>query len=374
MRADVVVAGLGALGAATARALARRGLTVIGLDSHRPPHGLGSSHGGSRIIRRVYAEGASYVPLVDRAYELWLDLEQETGASLLLPRGGLSLGAEGCGLVDGALTCALERGLDHEVLTVAELRRRFPALRPPRESQAVFDPAAGVLLPERCIEALLATAANAGADLRFGCPMHGWQATAKGVEVDCGGGRVRSRYLVLATGAWLAASRLPVAKELVVERQVQHWFGRRAGAAPCADLPPFVWELSPERTWYGLPDLGEGLKVGFHRGGEATTAATVRRGVEPAEIREVQRLVERYLPPAAGPHLNSQTCLYTNTPDLRFLAGPLPAEPRVWLLGGGSGHAFKFAPALGELLAEGIATHRSPAALAPFQPARLVSG
>lgn len=368
---DVIVAGLGVLGGATARALAQRGLNVVGLDRHRPPHRLGSSHGGSRIIRRIYAEGTLYVPLVERAYELWRELERETGASLLLPRGGLFLGAAGSDLVTGALACAGARGLDHELLSAAELRRRFPALRPPPGLTAVFDPAAGVLRPETCHESLLASAAAAGAELRFDCALERWASLADGVEVACGGRTIRARHLVLATGAWLADAGLAAGVELTVERQVQHWFEQPEGPGAPDEPPPFVWELSADRTWYAVPDLGEGVKVAMHRGGETTTAETVRRRVRPAEVEEVRRLLELYLPHAAGACRASRVCLYTNTPDLRFLAGPLPGEPRIWLVGGGSGHAFKFAPALGELAAEGIAERHIPPALAPFLPARL---
>jgi sarcosine oxidase len=367
---DVVVAGLGVLGAAAADALARRGLSVVGLDRDRPPHQLGSSHGGSRIIRRVYPEGAVYVPLVDRASVLWRQLERRTGARLLLRHGGLTLGDRDGELISAALACARRHDLEHELLTVDTLRRRFPLLVPPHGVVALFDPAGGVLLAERCVEALLGEAAAAGAELRFDCPLLDWQATADGVRLLCDEGEMRARRLVLATGAWLAAAAPVRDRTLVVERQVQHWFEPGDTAAGPEALPPFVWALSPRRTWYGLPDLGAGVKAAIHHGGQTTTAAAVRREVEPAEAAAVHRLLERHLPHVAGSCQRSTVCLYTNTPDLGFLAGPLAAVPNVWLLGGGSGHAFKFAPALGELVAHGLADNRTPAALAPFQPAR----
>ena len=371
---DVVVVGLGALGASAATALAQSGLSVLGVDRHRPPHPHGSSHGGSRIIRRVYSEGASYVPLVDRSYRLWRDLERQTGCQLLLPRGALFLGDQGSEMVDSALACAGECRLDHQLLDAQELSRRFPPLEPPTGTRAVFDPAGGVLLPENCVEALLVAATRAGAELRFGCAVEDWRRADDGVLVDCEGGSVRGRHLVLATGAWLADAARARGMGLAVERQVQHWFEPPAGGCAAAELPPFVWQLTARRTWYGLPDLGQGLKAGIHRGGELTTASDMRHEIEPGEVEDVRRLVERYLPNAAGPCRTSKACMYTNTPDLRFLAGPLPDEPRVWVLGGGSGHAFKFAPALGELVARGLSERKPPAALKPFLPARFTAG
>ena len=370
--AEVVVVGLGALGAAAVASLAERGLEVIGLDRHRPPHELGSSHGGSRIIRRIYSEGSLYVPLVDRAYGEWRDLERRAGERLLLPGGGLFLGARDGAMVREALACARERGLEHELLDAGEIRRRFPHFDPPAGVEAVFDPAAGVLLAERCQEALLARATGAGAELWFDRPMTGWRAGDDGARVEIAGGEVRARSVVLATGGWLADAAAGPEVRLSVERQVQHWFEPHAGAY-VSDLPPFVWELEGGRSWYGLPDLGEGLKVGMHHGGEPTTAESLRREVDPAESREMRRLLEQYLPGTADRCLRSRACMYANTPDLRFLAGPIPGRPGAWVLGGGSGHGFKFAPALGDLVARGVVEGRPPRELAPFLPRRFAA-
>lgn len=365
-----MVAGLGALGAAAAGALAARGLEVVGLDLHRPPHGLGSSHGGSRIIRRVYPEGPAYVPLVDRAFELWRQLERRRGEDLLLAHGGLFLGPDDGELVAAALDCARRAGLDHDRLTAAEVRRRFPALRPPGELTAVFDPAAGVLLAERCVRALLVAAAADGAELRFDCPLTGWRITGDGVALETARGPLRAGHLVLAAGPWLPALVPAGQAAPVVERQVQHWFATRGSTAAPAALPPFVWQLGPGRTWYALPDLGAGLKAARHRGGRATTIQTVDRAVASGEKAAIRRLVRTFLPAAGGPCLRSEVCLYSNTADLAFLAGPVVPRGPVWLLGGGSGHGFKFAPALGELLARGIVESRPPAELRPFLPSR----
>lgn len=366
-KADVIVAGLGALGAAAARAAARRGLRVVGLDPRRPPHAEGSSHGGSRIIRRVYAEGALYVPLVERAYAAWGELEAQRGERLLLPAGGLFVGGRDSALVVDALACARQLDLEHRLLSAAEMRRRFP-LRAPPGTCAVLDPRAGVLRAEACVEALLAGATAAGAELRLGSALRDWRSDGDGVTVDTAAGTLRAGHLVLATGAWLADRA--EGGRLRVERQVQSWFEAPAADLGPANLPPFVWELADGGLWYAIPDLGRGVKAAFHHGGETTTADSVRRRVDSAEIEAVRSLLARHLPGAAGPCRGSRVCLYANSPDQRFLAGPLAAAPRVWLLGGGSGHAFKFAPALGELVAEGIAAGSAPVGLAPFLPTR----
>src|SRR5215216_3385450 len=180
---DVIVAGLGAMGSATALQLASKGKRVLGLDRFRPPHDQGSSHGLSRIIREAYFEHPLYVPLVQRAYELWADLEQRSGRTLLRQTGGLMIGpAEGV-LVSGARRSAEEHQLSHDLLSSAELRKQYPVLKPDENMVAVREPRAGVLFPELAIEAELQLAAEEGAIVRFDEPVVRWEARGDGVRV-----------------------------------------------------------------------------------------------------------------------------------------------------------------------------------------------
>jgi sarcosine oxidase len=126
---DVIVVGLGAMGSASAYHLSAVGRRVLGLDFFKPPHNAGSSHGMTRVIREAYFEHPAYVPLVQRAYELWADLEQKSGRKLLLQTGGLMIGPPDGPVVVGAKRSAEEHKLSHEVLSSAQLRYKFPAFR-----------------------------------------------------------------------------------------------------------------------------------------------------------------------------------------------------------------------------------------------------
>src|SRR4051812_40453126 len=141
---DVIVAGLGAMGSAALFHLARRGRTVLGLDQFEPPHTLGSSHGETRVIREAYFEDPVYVPLVQRAYELWSELEKGSGAELYIKTGGLMIGARASTVVEGAIRSAAEHKLPHEILNAEEILRRFPGLRPDAEMLGVLEPRAGI--------------------------------------------------------------------------------------------------------------------------------------------------------------------------------------------------------------------------------------
>src|SRR5688572_28894394 len=152
-RFDVVVAGLGAMGSAALYHLARRGVKVLGLDQFAPPHANGSSHGETRVIREAYFEHPSYVPLVQRAYTLWGELEKEIGEQLYLKTGGMMVGPPEGTVVSGSLQSAREHGLPHELLDSSAIRQRCPGLNPDPEMVAVLEPRAGILFPEKCVAA-----------------------------------------------------------------------------------------------------------------------------------------------------------------------------------------------------------------------------
>jgi sarcosine oxidase len=361
---DVFVAGVGVMGGALVRALARAGLRVGACDGHQPPHDRGSSHGESRIIRSAYFEDPVYAPLARRAQTLWRALEEETGRRLLRVTGGLDIGPEGGPLVRGALESASRYGIPHQRIGGAELMQRYPALRVGDGLAAVFEPEAGILDPEQCVAAQIESARAAGAQLRLSDALVGWRRVGGELRVATASGELTTRTLVLALGAWLPELRpeLP----LRVARQPVFWFDPIDAAIHAPErLPHFLIEFEPRRIFYGFPDLGQGLKCAVHHEGEGTTPGAVDRTLRPAEHAMVRSLLERFLPRAAGSLRKTAVCLYTNTPDGHFLIDRDPTDPGVWLLSACSGHGFKFAPALAELLLEALAG-RSDAALEPF--------
>lgn len=350
----MVIAGLGAMGSATAFHLARRGLRVLGLDLHIPPHELGSSHGESRVIREAYFEHPAYVPLVQRAYELWAELESLTGQDLLQITGAVMLGAPESELIEGSLRSAEMHDLPHERLSTEEVRRRFPALQPSLEQIGVYEPRAGVLRPEACVQAHLDAARHHGASLRFAEPMTGWRAGGDGVEVNTPQARYHAGVLILSVGAWLPGL-LPWLP-LEVQRQVQLWFRplRQPETLIPGQCPVFLWQTPAGQLFYGIPDLGQGIKAALHHGGKRGPLERVRREVAEEDILEVRRLLEQYVPAADGELLRARVCLYTNTPDGHFLLDRHPEHSQVWLVSPCSGHGFKFASVIGEAVTERI--------------------
>ena len=351
--ADAIVVGLGAMGSAALRALARRGARVVGFDAHRPPHALGSSHGRSRIIREAYFEDPAYVPLVQRAWALWEELERERGERLLVPTGGLMIGPESCVLVRGALASATRHGLPHEVLDATTLAVRFAAVAPDPEMVAVWEPRAGVLSPEAGIGALLASAGASGATIRAEEPVVRWRPAGAGFEVETARDTYRAERLVLCAGPWLGTLVPELSTVLAVERVVQLWFEPTAPERFTPERCPIsIWEYGPGRFFYSFPALGHGVKAALHHQGRRADPDQVERRVGDDESHAVRRLLERYLPGAAGRLLDASVCLYTNTPDEHFLIDRHPQHSNVLVVSACSGHGFKFAPAIGEIAAE----------------------
>ncbi|MCU0647477.1 MAG: N-methyl-L-tryptophan oxidase [Gemmatimonadaceae bacterium] len=358
---EVIVAGLGAMGSCALHHLARRGHRVMGVDRFAPPHAMGSSHGKSRIIREAYFEDPRYVPLVQRAYECWAALEAESGVRLFRQTGGLMLGPPDGTLVRGARLSADLHGLPHELLDAREVARRFPAFRPEADWVGVWEPRAGMLHPERAIESALTMARAHGAEVRTHETVLGWDAIPGGVEVTTTSGRHRAAALIVSVGAWTAPLLADLALPLVVQRNVLHWFAPAAHAehfTPEA-LPIFINEIEPGHSWYGFPDTGDGVKLARHHYGAATTADLAERTVAPNEVAEMRTVVARYMPDANGTHRESAACLYTNAPDEHFLIGRHPRQANVIVASPCSGHGFKFASAIGEILGD-LATERTP--------------
>ncbi len=348
---DAIVLGLGGMGSATAYHLARRGRRVLGLDAHPRGHSQGSSHGRTRIIRQAYFEASEYVPLVKRAYALWCELEAESGESLLTITGGLNLGSPDGAHVQGTLASARLHGLQCEYLTAADVRRRFPGFRPAEDLVGVLEPNAGYLRPEACVGAHLDLAARHGAELHHAEPARAVAPDGEGVRVQTDSATYIADRLVITAGPWAGEVLGDAAPPLEVRRQVNvHFEPTRPELFAPDRCPVYIWEL-PEGIYFGFPALpGEGLKFGRHDVGEVCTPHTVRREVEAEEIEALRPVLDRYMPGASGEVSSTLTCLYTLTPDRHFVLDRHPTRPQIAYGCGFSGHGFKFASVIGEIL------------------------
>jgi sarcosine oxidase len=352
---DVIVVGLGAMGSAATYHLACRGARVLGLDQFSVPNELGSSHGLTRIIRLAYYEHPAYVPLLVRAFELWRALETDAGEQLLHVTGSIDAGPPGGEIVEGSRRSCEMYGLRHEVLTSAELSRRYPAYRLPPTSLAVLQPDGGFLLPEACIAAHARLAERSGAQLRTDERVIAWEpAPDGGVIVQTSRDRYRASRLIITAGSWLGKLVPSLAPIAVPERQVLAWLEIDRPELFAPERFPVFNLTVDEGRFYGFPAHGiPGFKIGrYHHLGETVDPDAFDRAPGPRDEAVLRDFARRYFPQGAGRALALTTCLFTNTPDEDFILDALPGAPQVIVGSPCSGHGFKFASVVGEILAD----------------------
>jgi sarcosine oxidase len=353
-RYDVIVIGVGGMGSATCRHLARRGKRVLGLERFDIPHAMGSSHGLTRIIRLAYYEDPSYVPLLRRAYELWRELETGFGEQLLHVTGSVDASGPDEEVFRGSYDSCRIHDLPHEVLTSAELTRRYPAYRLPPDHVALFQPSGGFLLSERAIVAHVVAAQAAGAEIRAREPVLGWEPAGDGVRVTTGRGTYEARTLVVTAGAWIGQLVPELAALARPERQVLAWLQPTDPALFAPERFPVFNLVVPEGRYYGFPIHGvPGFKFGrYHHRGEQIAPDAWDREADHADETLLRAFAERYFPAGAGPVMALRSCMFTNTPDEHFIVDRHPACPQVVVASPCSGHGYKFCSVIGEILAD----------------------
>lgn len=349
---DVIVIGLGAMGSAATYHLAKRGVRVIGIDQFEPFHDRGSSHGETRIIRKAYFEHPDYVPLLIRAYELWDELASETGVNLFERCGLLLAGPRDGNVVPGLYRAAEAHHLPLETLTAKELARRHPMFNLPTERyESVFEADAGFLYIDACLKAHLSAAQEAGATLLHQQHVRAWERNDISIQVMTDTETYSANSLVICAGPWSASILADLSIPLAVRRKVQLWFATEDERFN--DAPVYGVE-TPEGFFYGFPAIAEReIKVAHHTGGATVADADrVDRALHDDDVAPVRRFIDAHLRGMTSNVIRHSICLYTMTPDEHFVIDRHPQYDNVCFAAGFSGHGFKFASVVGEIMAD----------------------
>ncbi|MBX0329144.1 N-methyl-L-tryptophan oxidase [Oscillochloris sp. ZM17-4] len=377
---DTIILGLGAMGSASAYHLARRGQRVLGLERFTPAHDQGSSHGQTRIIRLSYYEDPAYVPLLLRAYELWQDLSAGAAEPVLRITGSLMIGDPDSPVVAGSVASAREHGLPHQILDAAEIRRRHPIFTPAAGEIALYEEIGGMVYPEAAIRAHLRGAGAAGAALRFEEPAIAWEAAPSGdrVRVTTARGVYEAGRLLIAAGAYAPALLEGTGLPLTVQRNVLYWFtpARDAELFAPERCPVYIWDALDHPPFYGFPMIDAdptGVKVAFHSFGPRCTPETIDRSVHDDEVAHMRGWLAARIPALADGALGgTATCMYTLTPDHDFLMDRHPLHPQVIICSPCSGHGYKFASVVGEIMADLLAQGDTAHPIGKFCAGRFV--
>jgi sarcosine oxidase len=383
-QADVVVVGLGAIGAATVLHATRLGLRVVGIDRFHPPHVLGSTHGESRITRTAIGEGEQYVPLALRSHELWSQLETDTGRRLFNRCGGLWIhGAKASRLHDqddffgNTLRAAQRFGIAHEMLDARGIHDQFPRFTLTGNERGYHEPGAGWLNPEACVETQLELARRGGAALHFNEPATALQVDNKAITVTTAQNVFQPGVLVVCAGAWMP-QMLPdwSMGELLVRRQSLHWF-EADDTVSVGKEPVFIWHWgeNQDETFYGFPAADGAMKMATE---QRTTTTMADDRVHNVGANESAAFFARHvagrIKGVASTVARSASCLYTNAPRARFVIDPIAGHDRAIGVSACSGHGFKHSAAMGEALAQWVVTGQRPAVLTPFSRAARQAG
>jgi sarcosine oxidase len=380
---DTIIIGLGAMGSAAAYQLSKRNAKVLGIDQFSPPHNLGSTHGETRVTRQAIGEGAEYVPLTLRSYEIFREIEAESNADLLTITGGLIMSNPSGnanlhgndGFIETTVATAKKFGVKHQTLTVDEIARKFPQFSLDGNEHGYFEDEMGFLRPENCVAAQLELAEKYGAKIRRNEKVVAIRTFPDSVEVFTDKAVYRAEKIIISVGAWVKDFVEIEQKELFqIYRQVFYWFdvADNYEKFKLGNFPIFIWEFG---RWendfvYGFPVIdGEkgGFKVATETYLETTNPDTVNREVSQAEIDEVyEKYIKNRISGVSNKCVKTTTCLYTVMPKAKFLIDYLPDNKRVIVASPCSGHGFKHSAAIGEILAELVIEGKSRIDISAF--------
>jgi sarcosine oxidase len=370
--AEVAVIGTGTMGSMTLWHLARAGIAAIGFEQYTLGHDRSGAGGESRIFRVAYREGPQYVPLLLRARDLWRELEAETRRTLLTVTGGLAIGGAGSAGIRGVIACAERFSVPHEVLNAGAMAARYPQHRLLPGEIAVLDRMAGVIRPEFAVLSAARRARDLGATIHERTRVTAIEPDGDGVTVRAGRAEYRVRQAVLAAGPWTARFAPGLAARLTPRRVVMTWQMAKDPADYHPARFPVCIRDSDGVHLSAFPSLD---------GGSVKTAVSASftdpadpddldRNVDPGVLTVVTDAVARFLPGLVPGPIRVSAYMDGYTPDGHALVGQLPATPHVWLLGGFSGHGFKFSPAIGQAAADLICHGKTGLPIAFLDPAR----
>jgi sarcosine oxidase len=359
---DIIVIGVGSMGSSACYYLSKRGYRVLGIEQFDIGHESGSHAGQSRIIRKAYFEHPDYVPLLERAYENWKQLEEETGEQLYFKTGLLYAGRPGNVMIRGVKESAAMYNIGLQKLTHAEASQRFHQFSLPEDFEILFEPDAGFLPPEKSIRLYAEQAKKNGATIHINEKIIEWEKEGNGVNVKTNQNNYSCKKLIITVGAWSGKLIPGFAEKIKVTRQFVAWVKPKQQQSYLLNNFP-SWMIADDEKkgcYYGFPFLPtekfgppEGLKLAHHYPAAATDPDNVNRKATEEDIENLKYCMENYLPGTFEEVLSSKICLYGNSPDENFIIDKLPGyEENVCIACGFSGHGFKFVSVVGEILAD----------------------
>ncbi|AQQ52397.1 N-methyl-L-tryptophan oxidase [Planococcus lenghuensis] len=373
MNVDAIIIGAGAMGMAAGYYLAKQNQKVVLIDPHDPPHTQGSHHGETRLIRHAYGEGENYVPMALRAQKLWVELERESKRKVFHQTGVLNFGTPDSAFLKNVRRSVEVHSLPADFLTAQEVNERWPGFQLSEELIACYEPNSGILMSEEAIRAYRELAEKHGAELLVNTRLQEIIAADNGITITTDNQTVTGRKLIITAGRGTNTVLKLLGQQLPLQpmRTNVSWFQADAELHSPSIFPAWAYD-DGETGFYGFPDIdGAGLKIGDHNAGVPMSPeeALTPFGTEPEDGQHVSGFLRTHmgLEPVQR---KGQTCIYTNSPDEDFIIDHLPEHRNIIVACGFSGHGFKFASAVGEILSDLAIRGKTEANIAGFTISR----
>jgi len=356
MKDHVAVIGAGVFGAWTAHHLQQQGHRVTLIDAWGPAHSRASSGGESRLTRAAYGKDAIYTRMAAQSLPQWKALSGISGLPILVQCGVLFFFPTEERYVAESISAHRDLGLRTEVLTNADMARRFPMIDFQGISVGLYEPDFGALMARRSVLTLVERFVKTGGQYEKGLvkpPAHGGALLQE--VVLSSGERIGADRFVFAAGPWLP-KLFPevVGPRILPTRQEVFYFAPPAGDRRFLPGPMPGWaDFNGGDIFYGFPDLEtRGVKFAHDAHGVEVDPDTQSRRPTDAALQEVIAFRDRRFPLLKGaPLTGAEVCQYENSSNGDFLIDVHPQWPNVLLLGGGSGHGFKHGPEVGRYAA-----------------------
>ncbi|GGE26432.1 N-methyl-L-tryptophan oxidase [Pullulanibacillus camelliae] len=353
---DCIIVGAGTMGLAAGAFLAKSGIKPLMIDAFHPPHTHGSHHGETRMIRHAYGEGRQYVKLVQRAQELWEDLEAAVPYKIFEKTGVLGLGPKHSPFLQETIEAAAKYDLSLDIMSAQGIMQKWPGITVPEHFIGCLESDSGVLFSEHCLKAYKEIALANGAELIGGEPVVDIDFNGHPIKVTTKNSHYYGEKVIITAGAWTAKLLKPLNLPIQTIRKVFGWF-EAPESLYAADAFPSFYVDEGTRMFYGFPALNKtGLKIGRTDGGQPIDPNQHKQnfGSHNSDEKELRECLQAYLPQANGSLLNGRTCLQTRSIDSHFIIDEHPDQHNMLIATGFSGHGFKFASVLGEALSEWV--------------------
>jgi sarcosine oxidase len=349
-RTRVAVIGLGTMGSQVLKTLAEEAaVEVVGFEQFSPGHDRGAAGGESRIFRSAQFEDPRYVPILQRADELWGKLEAQTQRELRSMTGCVLMGPPSHQHIRNALASVTDYGLDYDLLDREQMKRKLPQFTMDVDDMAIVDHRAGMIRPELTILSTVLLAESMGADVRRNTQVLDIVDTGAGVTVVTDAGALEFDRVVVSAGPWVTKLLPELAQSISIRRPISVWYAPRPGAEMPSG-PAFI-RLGP-RHFYGVPSPdGISVKVGLSVVDHLVVDEPndQDRSVSPADLAPFDEILAGYLPTLQPDPIRVTTYFEGYMDDARPIVQAAPGSENVILLAGFSGHGFKIAPAIGEI-------------------------